>query len=48
MNAIIRQIQKTLEEGRLLEVKTGPVAAQVLKKIQQPGRTLKKERLAKS
>jgi len=35
MNAIIKQIQEALEHGRPLNVKTGPVAAQVLKKIQE-------------
>lgn len=35
MDAIIKQIQKTLEEGRPVDVKTGPVAAQVLKEIQK-------------
>jgi len=44
MNAIIRQIQKTLEDGRPLDVKAGPVAAQVLKEIQKLKRTSEKER----
>ncbi len=35
MDAIIKQIQKTLEHGRPLDMKTGPVAAQVLKEIQK-------------
>lgn len=35
MDAIIKQIQKSLEDGRPVDVKTGPVAAQVLKEIQK-------------
>lgn len=35
MDVIIKQIQKTLEQGRPLVVKTGPVATQVLKEIQK-------------
>ena len=35
MNAIIRQIQKTLENGRPIDIQTGPVASQVIKEIQK-------------
>ena len=35
MQAIIKQIQEALEHGRHLDVKTGPLAAQVLKEIQK-------------
>jgi len=35
MKAIIKQIQEALEHGRALNVKTGPVAAQVLKEMQK-------------
>ena len=35
MNAIIKQIQKVLENGHPVDVQTGPVAAQVLKEIQK-------------
>lgn len=33
MEAIIRQIQKSLEEGRPVQTKTGALASQVLKEI---------------
>ena len=35
MTAIIRQIQRSLEHGRPLDMKTGPLAAKVLKEIQK-------------
>jgi len=35
MNAIIKQIQDALEHGRPAEIKTGPLAAQVIKEIQK-------------
>jgi len=35
MNAIIKQIQEALEHGRPLDVKTGPLATQVIKEIQK-------------
>lgn len=35
MNAIIKQIQESLEHGRPIDVKTGPLATQVLKEIQK-------------
>lgn len=34
MNAIIKQIQEALEHGRPSEIKTGPLATQVIKEIQ--------------
>jgi len=43
MNAIIKQIQDVLEQGRPVDIKTGPLAAQVLKEIQQCTRTLEKQ-----
>ena len=42
MKAIIKQIQEALEHGRPLDVKTGPIAAQVLKEMQKCTRTLEK------
>jgi len=35
MNAIIKKIQHALEHGRPVEIKTGPLAAQVIKEIQK-------------
>ena len=35
MRAIIKQIQEALEHGRPLDVKTGPITAQVLKEMQK-------------
>jgi len=42
MTAIIRQIQRSLENGRPINIKTGPLAAKVLKEIQKQTRTLEK------
>ncbi len=42
MTAIIRQIQRSLEHGCPLDMKTGPLAAKVLKEIQKQTRTLEK------
>lgn len=39
MDAIIKQIQEALEHGRPLNVKTGPLSAQVIKEIQKPTQT---------
>ncbi len=44
MNAIIKQIQKTLKNGQPIDLKTGPLAAQVLKEIQKLPRTLDRNR----
>jgi len=50
MQAIIKQIQETLEHGRHVDIKTGPLAAQVLKEIQKKSSEsnlgLKKERIS--
>jgi len=35
MDAMIRQIQKTLEEGRPAEIKTGELASKVLQEIRK-------------
>ena len=35
MNAIIKQIQKSLENGRPVEIRTSPLGIQVLKEIQK-------------
>ena len=43
MTAIIRQIQRSLEHGRPLDMKTGPLAAKVLKEIQKQPQTLDKK-----
>ena len=43
MNAIIKQIQDALEYGRPADFKTGPLATQVIKEIQQCTRTLEKQ-----
>jgi len=43
MNAIIKQIQDALEHGRPAEIKTGPLATQVIKEIQKQTRTLEKD-----
>ena len=40
MNAIIKQIQEALEHGRPADIKTGPLAAQVIKEIQKQAFTL--------
>ena len=39
MTAIIRQIQSSLENGRPINIKTGPLAAKVLKEIRKQTRT---------
>jgi hypothetical protein len=38
MNAIIKQIQKSLENGRPIDIKAGPLATKVLKEIQKTKR----------
>lgn len=43
MQAIINQIQKSLESGQALELNAGPLAQKVLKEIQQPTRTFEKK-----
>lgn len=43
MQAIIKQIQKSLESGQHLELKAGPLALKVLKEIQQQTQTLDKK-----
>lgn len=47
MTPLIKQIQKTLEHGRPIETKMGPVAEQVLKEIQKQTRTVAKEAISK-
>jgi len=39
MNAIIKQIQKSLENGKPIDIKASPLASQVLKEIQKQTRT---------
>lgn len=45
MTAIIRQIQRSLEHGRPLDIKTGPLAAKVLKEIQKTNTDYRKNDL---
>jgi len=47
MNAIIKQIQDALEHGRPAEIKTGPLASQVIKEIQKLTRTSEEESSSK-
>ncbi len=42
MQAIINQIQKTLQSGQHLELKAGPLALKVLKEMQKYTQTLEK------
>ena len=48
MNALVIQIQNSLEQGRPITTKTGPLAAQVLKEIQKLTRTLEQENSTES
>ena len=43
MNAIIKQIEEALAHGCPIDVKTGPLATQVLKEIQKQMQTLEKD-----
>ena len=48
MTQLIKHIQNTLEHGRLIDIKTGPVAEQVLKEIQKLSQTLEKKSSSKN
>ena len=43
MTAIIRQIQRSLEHGRPMNIKTGPLAARILKEMQKQTWTSEKK-----